>query len=90
MPFELAPTLCHYNSLSINLHLYILINLGIRGKSHNTFYGIVVDPSTNLLVWHLGQTSTCWYVSQKSIQPFLQTCLEMYVKPRNFIILWAS
>jgi hypothetical protein len=90
MPFELTPSLCHYNNLAINLHLYILVNLGIRQKCHNTFRGTVVDPLTNLLIWHLRQTSTCWYVSQKNIQPFLQACLEVYVKLRDFIILQAS
>ncbi len=87
MPFKLTPILCHVISYTIYLYLYICINLGIKGKCCNTLRGTIVEPSTNLLVLHVGHTSTCLCVFQKSTQLLVYVATPLWPSVRMKLTL---
>jgi hypothetical protein len=75
-PSKLAPLLCQINNSTIVLHLYIHSNLGIIRKWQSTLCGTPCDPSTNLLMLHLGHTWEPFKVSQKKTQPLGHAWIE--------------
>jgi hypothetical protein len=70
-PSTLAPSLCHVINSTSDLHMYINISHGIKGKCQSTFCGIDSNPPMYLLVLHLRQIIIVFRLFQKSTHPFV-------------------